>query len=117
MDRREFMKTTAGVAGVGMGLYGARRGLAEVAGKPGKILGANARIGLGIVGTGGRGRSFIPPLAELAGDGGVDGEIVGVCDLWQRAREKASRDVQEAAGRAPVVYRRHEEVLADAAGV
>jgi predicted dehydrogenase len=51
-----------------------------------RILGANDRVRLGIIGTGGRGRHLIR-MARLAG--GM--EFVAICDAWDQRRQEAAK--------------------------
>ncbi|MCS7043127.1 MAG: hypothetical protein NZR01_10070 [Bryobacteraceae bacterium] len=65
-----------------------------------RVLGANDRIRLGVIGTGGRGRHLIR-MAKLAGGC----EIAAVCDAWDvRAREGAGEAVKQFGGAAPAQY-------------
>ncbi|HOK45557.1 MAG TPA: Gfo/Idh/MocA family oxidoreductase, partial [Bryobacteraceae bacterium] len=75
-NRRDFIK---GAAGVGAAL-GARRAFAR---QSGRVLGANDRINVAIIGAGGRG-SYVG--AEFAKIGKEDNscQIVAVCDVYQR---------------------------------
>jgi predicted dehydrogenase len=92
LNRRAFLGTTAALGVAAQ----ARAG----------ILGANDRIGIGVIGVGGRGGSHLDVLRELAGLGaGV--EIVAVNDVYgPRLRQAA-----EKTGARP--YARHADLLAD----
>ena len=89
--RRRFLGVTLG-AGTGL--------LAGWRPAPASALGANDRIRIGVVGTGGRARDLMKKLRELPGQ-----EVVAVCDVYEpRMREAA----EIAGGRAVKVadYRR-----------
>ncbi len=72
--RRNWLKTTAGTTA----------GLAAV-GHAGKVLGANERINIGIIGTGGRGTGHLRSFAATNGT-----KVVAVCDVDESRREKAA---------------------------
>src|SRR5215470_11475261 len=62
-----------------------------------RVLGANDKINIGIVGLGGRGSSHLNTYAGLA-----EAQIVGLCDVDQTARERAQatltrRNIEKAA--------------------
>src|SRR5262245_59770989 len=60
------------------------------------------RIGVGIVGPGGRGRAVMNSFFQVARGQGA--EMVAVCDLWSRNRERALQAVKEASGKEPQVF-------------
>ena len=64
-----------------------RRAFVATAVSAARILGANDRIRLGIIGTGGRGSHLIR-MVKAADPGGV--EWVAVCDAWDRRRDEAA---------------------------
>jgi len=72
MNRREFLKTPA-IAGM-------------TAASASRVMGANDRIRLGIIGTGGRG-SYL--MREANKCGGI--EWVAVCDAWDARRDEAQQ--------------------------
>jgi len=53
----------------------------------GRVLGANDRIRIGVIGTGGRGRYLIKELSKI---GGID--IVAVCDIYDVRRQQAAQE-------------------------
>ncbi len=75
MTRREFLKDTA-FAGAGAAVLG---GLA-----PARVLGANDRIRLGVLGSGHRARYDMEMFMKVPGV-----EVVAVCDVFAPARAKA----------------------------
>ncbi len=100
IHRRSFLSRSAGA------------GLA-LAGFPG-ILSArnvNNNINVGIVGPGGRGTGLLKRFLESGSQYGA--RLTAVCDLWKYRREGAAALVEEKEGRAPRIYRHHEEILAD----
>ena len=87
-SRRNFLKTmTAGAAG---GMLGGGIITSGMTSKSyGRILGANDRVRVGIVGFSSRGRgSLIPSLVASAKDMNFD--IVAVSDIWNRRREEGT---------------------------
>jgi predicted dehydrogenase len=82
-NRRVFL----GAAGAGIGMS-----VARAAGPaPGRVIGANDRINVGVIGVGGRGGYL---AAEFAGIGERTGgcRVAAVCDVWEkRKREHAER--------------------------
>ena len=100
IHRRSFLSRSAGA------------GLA-LAGFPG-ILSArnvNNNINVGIVGPGGRGTGLLKRFLESGSQYGA--RLTAVCDLWNYRRDRAAALVEEKEGRAPRIYRHHEEILAD----
>lgn len=61
--------------------------VAVTAASQGHVLGANDRIRIGGIGTGGRGQYLLSVLSKLPGN-----EIVAVCDVYEPNRAKAKRD-------------------------
>ena len=102
ISRRSFLTRSTGM-GAGLAL----------AGFPAPISSrdVNDRINIGIVGPGGRGTSLMKEFFEHNQEFKVD--MVAICDLWNKRRDKATAFVKEKSGKAPKVYRHHEEILAD----
>jgi len=84
-------------------------GAAATAASAGRILGANDRVSLVIIGVGGRGMSHIRSYSTLK----ASCDIVGVCDVNQAARERASAAVVSGGGSKPKEYADMKEVFAD----
>lgn len=77
-SRREFLRNSGLAAGGALLLSAAPRHRAFGA----TPIGANDRIGIGLIGCGGRGNHLVEKLAELR-DGGQKLEIVAVCDAYR----------------------------------
>jgi predicted dehydrogenase len=75
----------------------------------GRILGANDRISLGIVGFGHRGPALARIVAQLKDKKNV--ETTAVCDLWNVYREKAAATAEKVYGRAPRALPNLEKLL------
>lgn len=92
-SRRTFLKkAAAGTALAGMGGLGYGFSPRSYA----RILGANDRIALGIMGTNGRGRGLARQFEKLEG-----AEVRVICDVDDLALQKGVRAVMEVSGRAP----------------
>ncbi|RJP20637.1 MAG: gfo/Idh/MocA family oxidoreductase, partial [Candidatus Omnitrophota bacterium] len=90
LNRRQFHRA---IAAAGFSAVSAKR-----------VLGANDRIQVGVIGCGGRAYAHIDTLLKIReADGGVD--ITAVCDLYRPRLEKAK---QRTGGRGTM---RHEELL------
>ncbi len=82
-DRREFIKkVSAGAAGLAVG--GSAMGMS--AKSYGRIMGANDRLGVGIIGLGRRLKAYLPPIAHKANNV----ELLYLCDVMKKQREKAA---------------------------
>jgi len=101
--RRTFIQTAAGgataalAAGVGIATRPARA----------KVVGANDRIGLGMIGCGGRG-SWLLDLINTLKTSGSNVEIVSVCDIYRPRLDKAAKTYHAKS------YTDYRELLADA---
>ncbi|UCF35880.1 MAG: Gfo/Idh/MocA family oxidoreductase [Acidobacteriota bacterium] len=75
-----------------------------------RILGANDRISIGIIGCGDRGRdSHIADILNFQKEANV--QITAVCDPWRQMREKAAQQVKTATGSEPTQLIHYEELL------
>jgi len=78
MERRDFL-TGVGAVGAAGSAFAARPG----AKMSGRIIGANDRINVGVVGVGGRGSYVANVFAKVGADSGK-AQIVKVCDTYQK---------------------------------
>ena len=89
-NRRDFIRT-AGGAGLALGMAGsalAGRGARGVQG--GRVIGANDRINIGVVGVGGRG-SYVAGAFQHYGDKNNNCcQIVAVCDVYEKRKRVAA---------------------------
>lgn len=98
--RRDFIRQT-GSAAVALGAFGAQAR---------RVLGANDRISVALIGCGGRGIDWIATeISKLKEIENVD--ITAVCDVWKRNREAAVTRVKEWFGTEPRAFARYAEVL------
>ena len=77
-----------------------------------RILGANDRIQIGLIGCGHRSAGHRQML-ELSAATDPNFDIRSVCDLWSVNRDRAAADVQRRFGHRPKTYQYSEEMLAD----
>ncbi len=85
-------------------------GLASAAAVGPRVLGANDRIGIGLVGCGSRG-TYLLDQALAAAPGQI--QLVGLCDVWKLAREKMAASVEpKLPGQQPRLVSRHQDLLA-----
>jgi predicted dehydrogenase len=82
LNRRDFVKRAAGVSAA-LGLAGNALAARSRKFAPGRVLGANDRINVGVVGVGGRG-SYLARQYTAIGEKTNACQIVAVCDVWQK---------------------------------
>src|SRR4030095_12534747 len=74
IERRQFLKQAAATAAIGLALPGSR------------VLGANDRVRIGIIGPGARGQELMKEFLQVAGV-----EFVAVADVFTRRHEEAKK--------------------------
>ncbi len=84
LDRRVFLKTAAGV-GAALGAANQMFGARPAAKQATRIIGANDRINLGFIGTGGRGTYLLKSFAKN-GETENSCQIVAVCDVYEKRK-------------------------------
>jgi predicted dehydrogenase len=107
VDRRDFLKT-ASAAGLSLGLAGSALG-ARGGKTSGRVVGANDRINVGVIGVGGRG-AYVGGVFQKYGESNNACQIVAVCDVYEkRKRENSEKfkcqgylDYREIVGRSDV---------------
>ena len=104
-SRREFLKksilTTAGISSLGAVGFSAK--------SYGKIIGANDRVNVGIVGYSSRCRSSLIP-SMLNHSKALNFEFTAVSDIWNRRRDEAVAYLKEKAGLDIATARNNEEL-------
>ena len=102
MPRREFLKdAAAGVAGIAV--------TSLPAASYARILGANDRVRVGIVGFSDRFRqALLPAFGKVAKE--FDFEIVAVSDIWSRRRDEGVAEIEKITGARPRAFRNNEEM-------
>jgi predicted dehydrogenase len=99
LNRRQFIGRTATAIGMSAVAGPASRAV-------GQGIGANERVGIGLIGAGGRG-SYLANVAARLRDGGENIDVVAVCDVYRPRMERVAE--QFGAKR----YMDHRELLAD----
>ena len=107
ISRREFLKQ-AGLASAGVMLGGMALNNKSYA----RIIGANDRINVGVVGYSDRFRSSLLS-AFLAHNKQLNFDMIAVSDLWSLRREEAQKALSEKLGHPMRLYRNNEELYAD----
>ena len=105
--RREFIKkVAAGTAGVTLG------GIAFSPKSYARIIGANDRVNVGIVGFSNRARGALIP-AFIRNYEQMNFDIVGVSDIWNRRRKEGSKFLEEKLGHKVSVYQNNDQLYED----
>ncbi len=95
-DRRDFLKRTGGLSA---GAMLANKAFAKANNKvnPSRVLGANDRINIGLVGCGGRGSGDAASFKKYADENNNACQIVAVCDVYEK-RKRAQAEKYNAKG-------------------
>ncbi|HQO35565.1 MAG TPA: Gfo/Idh/MocA family oxidoreductase, partial [bacterium] len=96
ITRRDFLGTTAVVSAAAT----------FTALSSTRVLGANERIGVGVIGAGGRGNSHLTVVRKIQDESNVD--LVAVCDVYRPRAQKAAEKYKVSQ-----IYTDHRELLAD----
>ena len=100
-NRRDFLgRSAAGMAGLAVS------GL----GPTSRVLGANDRISIGLIGCGGRGNDRMRRARAVAKELNLD--FTAVCDVWRKNRVQTAARVKEWTGKDPFSCSRHADLLA-----
>jgi predicted dehydrogenase len=87
-DRRDFLKT-AGATGLMLGAASSAFASRGSKSSGGRVLGANDRINIGVIGVGGRGNSDARNFAKF-GEQNNACQIVAVCDVYEKRKRLAA---------------------------
>jgi predicted dehydrogenase len=85
VGRRSFLKRASGVT-AGVALAGRALSAAKNEVNPGRVLGANDRINVALIGCGGRGTYVGKAFAKYAAENNNACQIVAVCDVYTKRR-------------------------------
>ena len=107
ISRRDFLKK-AGIASAGIMFTTMGMNSRSFA----RIIGANDRVNVGVVGFSARFRSSLLP-AFLANKEGLNFDIIGCSDLWKLRREEAKEKLETDLGHGIRLYRNNDELYAD----
>jgi len=83
-------------------------GMALTAAQATRVMGANDRINMAVVGLGGRGRAHVTGYMQIP-----EAQITALCDVNQEALERAQAQVMRATQQTPKGYKDMKEVFAD----
>jgi len=99
INRRQFLnKSIRGAAGMSFGA-------AALSIRPRRVLGANERVNLALIGCGGRGRIVTRGLIEHGA------QVTYICDLHEERLETTAKEIDGIQGRRPKKARRMRQVL------
>ncbi len=105
--RREFLRTAA-TAAAGAAFAGTGLTAASYA----RILGANDRVRVGVVGFSDRAKdALLPSFLQHANE--LECEILGVSDIWERRRSEGLAFLKDRTGKTVRAYRNNDELYAD----
>src|ERR1700691_3159361 len=88
VDRRDFLKTAGGV-GLSLGVAGSALAAARGSRTSGRVIGANDRINIGVIGVGGRG-SYVAGQYAAIGERTNACKIVAVADVYEKRKRLAA---------------------------
>lgn len=110
IPRREFLKGAAmSAAGFALGAAAPGSSYAMSASSYGRILGANDRVRVGVVGYSDRFRGALLPAMQVNAKE-MNFEFVAVSDIWNKRREEGVAQIGKAAGRKIRGFRNNEEM-------
>ena len=98
VSRRGFIKTSAAAT------------VATWAVTQRRAQGAGERLGIGVIGCGGRGNHNIGEVEKISDSHNV--EVVAICDVWRPQIEQTAARVQEKTGKEPFTCQRFADLLA-----
>jgi predicted dehydrogenase len=98
--RREFLKSSAAGAA----------GLAVMSALPRRVLGANERLRIGLIGCGGRGNYLLGETFRAARDLNV--EVAALCDVWKVNLQSTAARVSKEQASTPATFARFPDLLA-----
>jgi predicted dehydrogenase len=84
-NRRDFLKTV-GVSGMALGAADAALAARSASKSSGRVIGANDRINVGVIGYGGRGSYVANQFARFAKSNNDACRIAAVCDVWEKRK-------------------------------
>ena len=96
LDRRDFLKRT-GSLGAGVAIAGRAFGKSAAKTNPSRVLGANDRINIGVIGCGGRGTYVASAFTKYAEANNNACQIVAVCDVYEK-RKRIQAETYKAKG-------------------
>jgi len=101
ITRRDFLRQSAGAAGAALSV-------AAMGPFAGRVLGANDRVRIGIVGPGSRGSSLMADCVAFCKE--LNMELVASCDIWNQARAEGAALIKKLTGQEAIQCRNLEEI-------
>src|SRR6266852_5232623 len=92
VNRRDFMKQAAGV-GAALGVTAKAFAARPAKASSGRVVGANDRINVGVIGVGGRGSYLAHTFAGI-GERTNDCKVVAVCDVYEKRKRKNAESLK-----------------------
>lgn len=103
ISRREFMsKSASGLAGLALGT--------AALGSPSRVMGANSRLSIGLIGCGGQGCNDASQAMRYSDELNV--EVTAVCDVWKLHLNAAADMVEKKYSRKPRTFVDYQDLLA-----
>ncbi len=105
VSRRDFIRTTtagAAAASAAAGMFAAPASS--------RAAGANSRLKVAFIGTGGRCQAHIGTVLKMQQEG-KNVEAVGVCDVYKKNREKSADRIKKVSNRDPLVTGNWEDII------
>jgi predicted dehydrogenase len=106
VNRRQFIQGSL-VAGAAAGWSLSHASAASAA----RVVGANERINIGLIGCGGRGRWIMQNMVQPAN---ANTALAAVCDIWKLRQETYPAEAEKLYGGKPKVYADYRKLLDDA---
>ena len=100
LDRRDFLKTTGALTGVAFAKNALSKPAPRVAANKmnaNRVLGANDRINIAVIGCGGRGSSDANSFARFGLENNNACQVMAVCDVYEKRKREAA-DKHQAKG-------------------
>ena len=104
-NRRQFMQGAL-AAGAAAGLTFSRMTAVSAA----RVIGANDRINIGLIGCGGRGRWVLQNMVKPAN---ANTALVAMCDIWKKRRDTYPAEAKELYGIEPKPFADYRKLLED----
>src|SRR5580692_1237152 len=96
LDRRDFLRTVS-ATGVTLGAATQSFAAKSIGKMSNRVIGANDRINIGVIGCGGRGSSDAQSFATYGQKNENSCQLVGVCDVYEK-RKRTQSEKQKVKG-------------------
>ena len=105
-SRRTFLRNSLAAGTAGLALSNMTNTSAAAATR---VIGANDRINVGLIGCGGRGQFILAQMLKP----NPNTAVTAICDLWKQRREAYPAEAEKLFGSKPKAYKDYRELLAD----